>query len=115
MFSHLIVRREGPVEYVSLNRPDVRNAFNEKLIAELTGWAATIHDVSPSDPAGPGSMTYNALTRPASIGPAIVPIRLWRSYSPSSPPVVGNISSGGPQCPWTMTPISRPRRWEYQR
>jgi methylglutaconyl-CoA hydratase len=43
MFSHLIVRREGPVEYVSLNRPDVRNAFNEELIAELTRWATTIH------------------------------------------------------------------------
>lgn len=43
MFSHLIVRREGPVEYVSLNRPDVRNAFNEELIAELTVWASTIH------------------------------------------------------------------------
>jgi methylglutaconyl-CoA hydratase len=46
MFSHLIVRREGSVEYVSLNRPDVRNAFNEALIAELTEWASTAH----SDP-----------------------------------------------------------------
>src|SRR5262245_41968433 len=44
MFSHLIVRREGPVEYVSLNRPDVRNAFNEELIAELARWAATVQD-----------------------------------------------------------------------
>src|SRR5262245_10046064 len=44
MFSHLIVRREGPVEYVSLNRPDVRNAFNEELIAELTSWATTLRD-----------------------------------------------------------------------
>lgn len=46
MFRHLIVRREGAVEYVSLNRPDVRNAFNEELIAELTNWASTVH----SDP-----------------------------------------------------------------
>src|SRR5262245_21614836 len=44
MFSHLIVRRDGPVESVSLNRPDVRNAFNEQLIAELTSWAATVRD-----------------------------------------------------------------------
>jgi methylglutaconyl-CoA hydratase len=45
MFSHLMVRREGPVEHLSLNRPDVRNAFNEQLIAELTEWAAAIrHD-----------------------------------------------------------------------
>ncbi len=32
-------RREGPVEYVTLNRPDVRNAFNEVVIRELTEWA----------------------------------------------------------------------------
>ncbi len=32
-------RREGAVEYLSLNRPDVRNAFNEDVIAELTAWA----------------------------------------------------------------------------
>jgi methylglutaconyl-CoA hydratase len=29
-------RREGPVAHVRLNRPDVRNAFNAELIAELT-------------------------------------------------------------------------------
>jgi len=39
MYTYLNVRREGPVEYVALNRPDVRNAFNEELIAELTTWA----------------------------------------------------------------------------
>jgi methylglutaconyl-CoA hydratase len=44
MYTHLLVRREGPVEYVSLNRPDVRNAFNEDLIAELTTWAAIARD-----------------------------------------------------------------------
>jgi len=33
------VRRDGPVEYVALNRPDVRNAFNDEVIAELTAWA----------------------------------------------------------------------------
>lgn len=39
-FHHLLVRREGPVEHLTLNRPDVRNAFNERVIAELTAWAA---------------------------------------------------------------------------
>jgi len=35
----LIVRREGAVEHVVLNRPGVRNAFNRPLVAELHGWA----------------------------------------------------------------------------
>lgn len=30
---------EGPFVTVTLNRPDVRNAFNEALIADLTAWA----------------------------------------------------------------------------
>jgi methylglutaconyl-CoA hydratase len=38
-YQFLDVRREGPVEYVTLNRPDVRNAFNERVIADLTAWA----------------------------------------------------------------------------
>lgn len=33
------VRRDGMVEYVTLNRPAVRNAWNEPLIAEVTAWA----------------------------------------------------------------------------
>jgi len=36
----------GPVTTVTLNRPEVRNAFNEDLIAELTSWARTV----PADP-----------------------------------------------------------------
>ena len=42
-FRFLTTRREGPVEYLTLNRPDVRNAFNEDVIAELTAWAAAAH------------------------------------------------------------------------
>lgn len=40
-FRYLLQQREGPVEYLSLNRPDVRNAFNDDVIAELTAWAET--------------------------------------------------------------------------
>ncbi len=39
-YNHLITRREGPVEHLFLNRPDVRNAFNQDLVAELAAWAA---------------------------------------------------------------------------
>jgi methylglutaconyl-CoA hydratase len=39
-FRFLNTRRDGAVEYLTLNRPDVRNAFNEDVISELTAWAA---------------------------------------------------------------------------
>jgi methylglutaconyl-CoA hydratase len=43
----ILVARDGPVERVILNRPDVRNAFNEEVIAELTDWA---EDLSAREP-----------------------------------------------------------------
>jgi methylglutaconyl-CoA hydratase len=42
-FTHLLVRRDGPVEHLTLNRPDVRNAFNEDMIGELSEWAVSRH------------------------------------------------------------------------
>lgn len=42
-YQFLSVERRGAVEYVTLNRPDVRNAFNEHVIAELTHWAHAAH------------------------------------------------------------------------
>ncbi len=41
-FQFLDVRRDGAIEYVTLNRPEVRNAFNERVIEELARWAANI-------------------------------------------------------------------------
>ena len=38
-YKYLTTKRDGPIEYLTLNRPDVRNAFNEDVIAELTAWA----------------------------------------------------------------------------
>lgn len=44
-YQFLATRREAAVEYVTLNRPDVRNAFNERAIQELADWAdATARD-----------------------------------------------------------------------
>lgn len=39
VFRYLAIRRDGPVEHVLLNRPDVRNAFNDEVVAELRQWA----------------------------------------------------------------------------
>ncbi|HUL72473.1 MAG TPA: enoyl-CoA hydratase-related protein [Vicinamibacterales bacterium] len=41
MASHCLIAR-GPVTTVTLNRPDVRNAFNEDLIQDLTEWARSV-------------------------------------------------------------------------
>jgi methylglutaconyl-CoA hydratase len=38
-YQFLSIERHGPVERVTLNRPDVRNAFNEHVIADLNAWA----------------------------------------------------------------------------
>jgi methylglutaconyl-CoA hydratase len=45
-YQFLTTQRDGPVEHVALNRPDVRNAFNEHVIAELTAWAAGVHEAA---------------------------------------------------------------------
>ncbi len=38
----LSIRRKGPVERVILNRPDRRNAFDDKLVRELAEWAEAV-------------------------------------------------------------------------
>jgi methylglutaconyl-CoA hydratase len=38
----LRIDRQGPIVSVTLDRPDVRNAFNEELIAALTAWADSV-------------------------------------------------------------------------
>jgi methylglutaconyl-CoA hydratase len=38
-YQFLTTKRDGVVEHVVLNRPEVRNAFNAEMIGELTAWA----------------------------------------------------------------------------
>jgi methylglutaconyl-CoA hydratase len=45
-YAHLISKRDGAVERLTLNRPDVRNAFNEHVIAELTEWASQAREAA---------------------------------------------------------------------
>jgi len=61
-YTHLVSQRDGAVERLTLNRPDVRNAFNEHVIAELTAWAAEAraaaarHDIRAIVIAGAGKV-----------------------------------------------------------
>lgn len=45
-YKHLLSVRDGHVERLTLNRPDVRNALNDESIAELTHWAARTREES---------------------------------------------------------------------
>ena len=44
----LLIEPAGQVVRVTLNRPEVRNAFNEELIAELTAWAESVRTTGPA-------------------------------------------------------------------
>jgi methylglutaconyl-CoA hydratase len=41
-FEHILSRRDGNVEHLVLNRPQVRNAFNDGLIAEMKAWTQRV-------------------------------------------------------------------------
>jgi len=41
-YRHLASQRDGFIERLTLSRPEVRNAFNEEMIAELRAWASGI-------------------------------------------------------------------------
>ena len=43
-YQFLTTRRDDTVEYLTLNRPAVRNALNEQMIAELVAWASAISE-----------------------------------------------------------------------
>ena len=45
-YQFLETRRDGSIEYLTLNRPEVRNAFNDEVIAELTRWASATSETA---------------------------------------------------------------------
>ena len=46
-YDFLSIRRDGPVEHLTLNRPDVRNALNDRVLGELADWAAHLVEAAP--------------------------------------------------------------------
>jgi methylglutaconyl-CoA hydratase len=48
-YTFLTTARIGSVERLTLNRPDLRNAFNGRVIAELTAWAAEMRAAARRD------------------------------------------------------------------
>src|SRR5436190_263580 len=45
-YQFLQTRRDGSIEFLTLNRPDVRNAFNDEVVAELTRWASATSETA---------------------------------------------------------------------
>jgi methylglutaconyl-CoA hydratase len=107
-YQFLDVRRDGAVEYVTLNRPDARNAFNEEAIAELTTWAeearvrAERHDTRVVVLAGAGK-TFSAgadvawmsetvaFTEEENIRDATAAARMFGAINHLPVPVIGRI------------------------
>jgi methylglutaconyl-CoA hydratase len=58
-YQHLRIRRDGAAEVLLLDRPSVRNALNDAVVAEMSHWAAGIrerHDVRAIVLAGEGNV-----------------------------------------------------------
>ena len=101
----LLIDDSGPVVRVTLNRPDVRNAFNEELIAELTGWAESVTAQGTSRVAvlaGAGKvfsagadLTWMskmvAYTRDENVGDARAMARMFEALDQLPIPLIGRI------------------------
>jgi hypothetical protein len=117
-YRYLTSQRRGAVEHLTLNRPDVRNAFNEEVIAELSAWAADVrtaaehHDVRVAVLGGAGK-TFSAgadiawmsktiaYTESENVRDATVMSRMFTALDELPVPLVGRRSSRR----------SRSRRW----
>jgi methylglutaconyl-CoA hydratase len=75
----LLVERQGPVWRATLNRPTVRNAFDERVIAALRAWAA---DVARGADAGEARVAVLAGAGPVfSAGADLAWMQRMRDYS----------------------------------
>ena len=104
-YNFLTTRREGPVEHLILNRPEVRNAFNAEVIGELTEWAASIArqaEVRVVVLAGAGKtfsagadVTWMAKTihdtESQNLGDAMATSRMFASIDHLRMPVIGRV------------------------
>lgn len=43
-YETIVTNRVGSIEHLTLNRPEVRNAFDEQMIAELIAWSTAIRE-----------------------------------------------------------------------
>lgn len=99
----LQTRRDQGVEYLTLNRPDVRNAFNDTMIAELSDWAERCHRDATIDVVvvrGAGAAFSAgadaawmaktiAYSRDANVADALAVSRMFASIDTLPVPVVG--------------------------
>jgi len=104
-YQHLIARRDDGVERVTLNRAEVRNAFNDAMISELTAWAeATAADsrvravvISGAGPAFCAGADLNwmsqtiAYTESENVADAMDASRMFAAINQLPMPVVGRI------------------------
>jgi methylglutaconyl-CoA hydratase len=105
VYRHLTTEREGAVERLTLNRPEVRNALNDEVIEELTDWAASMRErpdlraaviagAGPSFSAG-GDISWMArtieYTREQNLRDATALSRMFMALDTLPVPLVGRI------------------------
>jgi methylglutaconyl-CoA hydratase len=105
-YKFLLTRRDGPVEYLTLNRPDVRNAFNAEMITELSSWAGDVSrkqgDVRAVVIAGAGKVfcagadaswlaTIATQSQDENIRDATVTSQMFRALDELPMPVIGRV------------------------
>lgn len=107
-YRHLIVEQHEGIVRLTLNRPDVRNAFNGEMVAELTDWATAtagggsarvvvVAGAGPTFCAG-GDLAWIARTAGFShdenVQDAMAASRMFAAIDTLPVPVVGRVHGG---------------------